>query len=193
MLSQSWLSSEMRQKNSKTWFEKTTKHCDAQRRARPRLYFETKTFKVNQNILSNTTWGQRLKAVRTLNNMERRAFNGEFLRFALREKQAHWLLLAMMNGDSNEFDYPLWLSSSNASYNNVIEGTALNLLLCEWDNTGLCGPSSMIMLLSCSNTPGDCGLPYPEWFEKNHMPGVKKDVALVLANLNAFANGEDIE
>ena len=194
MFSQSWLSAEMRLHNSDVWFKKTTQQCEEQKRKRPRLYFQSRLFQMNQNIPANTAWGQKLKASDKLSNRERREFNGEFLRFALRQQQAHWLMLTIiLQGERHAFDYETWLNSNNDRYSRAIEEAAVNLLMCEWDDTGLCGPGSMIILVSCVNTPGDCGLDYPEWFEKNHMPGFQKDVALVLAKLKAYSKGEDIE
>ena len=95
MFSQSWLSPEMRLHNSDVWFKKTTQQCEEQKRKRPRLYFQSRLFQMNQNIPANTAWGQKLKALRSLNHIERKAVSGEFLKFALREQKAHWLMLAM--------------------------------------------------------------------------------------------------
>lgn len=193
MFSQSWLSPEMRQHNSSEWLEKTTQQCEAQKRKRPRLYFQSRSFQVNENIPANTEWGQKLKALRSLNHIERKAVSGEFLKFALREQKAHWLMLAMLYNEGQAFDYTGLLNSNNARYNRITSEAALNLLLCEWDDTELCGSSSMIMVMSCVNTPGDCAMRYPEWFEKNYMPGMKADVALLLAYFKTYANGEDVE
>ena len=193
MFSQGWLSHDIKNNNDAEWVSKTTKKCSADKKSRPNLYFQSKKFQVYAHLPATSGWGKRLKAARELNQIEKQEFGKEFLRFALRQKQAHWLLLAMLQSNNSVFNLAQWLNTSNTLYMRHIESAAMMLLMCDWDDGDLCDSTSFFMLTSCANTPGDCGMSYPQWFEKNHMPGVKKDVALVLANLNAFANGEDVE
>ncbi len=179
---------------NKTWEDAYKKHCDAQRTLRPHLLVSMVSSELLDWLPSTSFMGQKFKTLLSLNGDQGEELAIEMIRLAVRNKEAHWLLLVgQSQGMLNAFNYQEWLGTNNPQYNRQIIQLAQQQLICEWDPGNLCGPYSSLMAQNCWQTPSDCGIPYSEWFEKNHMPGIKKDVALVVNRLRAYARGGDIE
>ncbi|WP_154222817.1 hypothetical protein [Marinicella rhabdoformis] len=195
MFTRGFLRTELEGKIKNTaWDEQYKKHCAAKRNKHPHVLVSSFTGKPMDWIPATSEWGEKVKALRSIPFAERREKATVLVRLALRSQKAHWLQLSLQNtGIDNTFNYGQWLGTRNKSYQHRVTQLAFDHMICHWDADGLCGPTSGIIAESCYQTPNDCGMPFFEWFEKNHMPGVKKDVALVLTKLKAFANGEDVD
>lgn len=168
--------------------------CDAKRKQRPHLLLNELRSASLKDVPATSHWGKRLKSMRTMTREEKLEATKDMMRHALQSQQTHWLVLSAHQNDGYRiFDFAEWLGTSDSYYHTVISYLAYSQLICEWDPNGLCGPHSNLMLSNCWYTPSDCGMPFDAWFEKNHMPGIKKDVALVVANLKSIGEGGDIE
>ena len=195
MFTRGYLRTELEGKiKNKAWDEQYKAHCEAKRKQHPHLLVSTFTGKALDWVPATSSWGKSLKVLKAIPFTELRHEGKNLIRLSLRNKNAFMLSLSLVySGSDHTFNYNQWLGTNNKKYQDRVTQLAFNHLTCEWDPEGLCGPSSIIMAESCWQTPKDCGMPFLEWFEKNHMPGFKKDVALVLAKLKAYADGVDVE
>lgn len=193
MFTRGFLRTELKGKiKNKSWDDAYNKHCAAKRKQYPHLLVSSYSGKQLDWLPATSEMGEKFKKLASMPFNDRKQDAIELTRTALRSKKAHFLMMYQLNY-SNAFDYQGWLGTNNQSYIQRITQLAFSHLLCEWDPEGLCGPNSTLMAELCTQTPSDCGMPFHDWFEKNHMPGIKKDVAIVFNKIKAYAQGEDIE
>lgn len=72
------------------------------------------------------------------------------------------------------------LGSGDTQYNQEVNKAALTLIACQFDQGQSCQPAGMFMLLNCTYEPNACGRDYPSWYADSTLPGMQRDVQLLV-------------
>ena len=103
---------------------------------------------------------------------------------ALKEKNSSVIMLsALLLGYSGSGNGVLKsiLQSNDNSYIAQMNQLALTLISCGYQNGQSCQSTSVLMVMACSESPDSCGLDFETWYERNTLPGMKRDVEKLMA------------
>lgn len=175
----------------KTALKNAKKRCGELRQAHPRMYFISSEWNAAKDIPSPSLWGRKIKAMQELRGDERKVADAELFKHALTQKEAHWMVLAMMNINNADhiFPYQQLLNTVDSKYLDKVVHLAVGQRICQLGDNHFCGPQGILMLEPCFENNKMCGLDFKTWYQKAILPGMKKDVDLVLNHYEAFVNG----
>lgn len=83
-----------------------------------------------------------------------------------------------------------WLNSQDTEYNRQITQLALSKLSCRYQSGMACQATSSHMLLLCINEQTACGLDFHSYYEQNILPGMQKDVDILVEKFEAMAESD---
>lgn len=170
------------------------KRCGELRQARPRMYFISSQWNAAKDIPSHSPWGRKIKAMQDLRGDERKVADAALFKHALIQKEAHWLVVAMMNVNNSDhvFPYQQLLNSVDSKYLSKVVHLAVGQRVCQLDDKHFCGSEGLLMLEACFNNTEMCGLDFNTWYQQAILPGMKKDVDLVLNHFQAFVESQAV-
>lgn len=87
------------------------------------------------------------------------------------------LFLGNTTKDLNQPDLLLGLDDA---YQKTVNGLAKALIACTYRNDQICAANSPFMVTQCFEDEKVCGLNVSQWYQKFIMPGMKKDVEIML-------------
>lgn len=80
-----------------------------------------------------------------------------------------------------------WIDSRNHRYIEQLFSLSLTRLACQYQGGVACQPSGMAMLLLCTQDPAACGLDFDSYYQQNILPGMQKDVDILVEKFEAMA------
>lgn len=80
-----------------------------------------------------------------------------------------------------------WINSRNYRYIEQLFTLSLTRLACQYQGGAACQPGGMAMLILCAQDPAACGLDFSSYYQQNILPGMQKDVDILVEKFEAMA------
>ncbi len=99
-------------------------------------------------------------------------------------------LYFLFSGDAHGEIIPIsqWLRSQDSEYNRMVLMYSLLKIAHGFEPAVIDGESDFVVSMICNWRDSVCGLSFDDYFQKELMPGMQKDVDLLVTHLRAFAN-----
>ncbi|KAA3639794.1 MAG: hypothetical protein DWP95_09790 [Proteobacteria bacterium] len=83
-----------------------------------------------------------------------------------------------------------WLDSQDSEYNQQVSMYALAKISCNYQNGVACQPVSYNMLILCLMDDAACGLSFQDYYRQAVMPGMQKDVDILVEKFEVMAESD---
>lgn len=80
-----------------------------------------------------------------------------------------------------------WINSRNYRYIEQLFTLSLTRLACQYQGGAACQPGGMAMLILCAQDPAACGLDFSSYYQQNILPGMQKDVDILVEKFEVMA------
>lgn len=77
-----------------------------------------------------------------------------------------------------------WLNSQDMGYNNKVSWYALIKMSCRYQQGVSCEPFGASTLIMCADDTSDCGLDFETIYQREVMPGMQKDVGILISHFD---------
>lgn len=168
-------------------------HCQQVRQQYPEYFSYPDHEALAQAFAPNSRLGQLLKQQKAdgLTPLDRRALSSAILRQSIQERNGATLLEAVFVtrfGTLPNEAMAQVLGSRDAEYINQMSSLALMMLSCQYQDGRSCEATSFYMIIMCSQTPAACGMDFPSWLEATTLPGMRRDIDLLVAHFSQYGS-----
>jgi|GEM_PF-1705140 len=176
-------------------FEQARKDCDVTRARYPHLVSLKDSYNIIKNIPPTTAAGRAIKT-----QVPDSASGQQYYRDQLNNRLKHALqskigpIIAetglasyfyFQNGETMPVSQ--WLNSQDIEYNRQVMKLALGKLACRYQDGMACQPTSSQMFMLCINDKTACGLDFNTFYQQTVMPGMQKDVEILIEKFAAMS------
>ena len=194
--SKQWIEQQLAENNHVTAVNEYAKHCAEAQLRYPQLLSLSDSFSQLEQIPSTSNLGQLIKQGRVNYDQNYpqmyRIAAAKKLKAVLKSQNAALLAEESMSAFMY-FQYgeiipvSTWLSSQDIVYNSMVTKYALSKMACRYQQGAICDPLGLVSWVYCIAEPAVCGLDFETIYQMHVMPGMQKDVDILISRLEQFA------
>lgn len=179
-------------------FEQARKDCAGTRARYPHLVSLTDSYMVIKKITPTTAAGRAIKEMMPESTSGQQQYKDQLnnrLKHVLQSKIGPIIaetglasFFYLQNGETIPISH--WLNSQDIEYNRQVMQLALSKLACRYQAGMACQPTSAQMFLRCINNKKACGLDFNTYYQQTVMPGMQKDVDILVEKFEAMAESD---
>jgi len=173
-------------------FETTLKNCQSVLQSYPTLADNMES--IYWSLPPNSQLGHKLQNMfqQQLKGASNKVTNSQTLIAVLKSKNgpliAEQSSMGFMYFSDGEFmPFSIWLQSQNFQSIEQVFQLSLAKIACRYQAGIACEPQGMTMLTLCSLDNAACGLDYQSYYQQNILPGMQKDVDILVEKFEAMA------